>query len=133
MSSNANKTFVLILALLVGLSTLSPAQAAKRKTKAKPKAPVAAATADTTQAKPKAPGLSNILPEQEVKGTYKGKIQEDKPITAPKVDIYGIVDTYAGSGYIYDKELLTRADIVSTPPPSLSSTQLRSPWLRTIL
>lgn len=126
---------ILIFALVIGFTffSLSPAQTAKRKRRARAKVPTTAAPVDTTQAKPKAPGLGNILPEQEVKGTYKGKIQENKPVTAPVFDIYGVVDAYAGSGYIYDKELLTRADIASTPPPSLSSTQLRSPWLRTIL
>jgi hypothetical protein len=126
------KAFILTLIVCFSISSLSLAQTAKRRRRAKPKAPIAA-PADTTQNKPKAPGLGNILPEQEVKGTYKGKIKEDKPITSPPVDAYGIIDSYTGTGYIYDKELLTRADIASTPPPSLSSTQLRSPWLRTIL
>jgi hypothetical protein len=129
------KLLVFALVSALAVSSLSFAQAAKRKRKAKPKAPVATAPgpADTTQAKAKPSPLSNILPEQEVKGTYKGKIEEDKPVTAPKFDIYGVVDAYAGSGYIYDKDLLVRSDIATTPPPSLSSTQLRSPWLRTIL
>jgi hypothetical protein len=126
---------ILIYALVAsfGFASLSLAQTAKRRRRAKPAAPTTAAPAETSQAKPKAPGLGNILPEQEVKGTYKGKIQEDKPVTSPGFDLYGVIDSYAGTGYIYDKELLTRADIASTPPPSLSSTQLRSPWLRTIL
>jgi len=127
------RLFILAVVVLFSFCSLSSAQTSKRKRRTTAKKPAVTAPVDTTPAKPKAPGLGNILPDQEVKGIYKGKIKEDKPVTSPKFDPYGVVDAYAGTGYIFDKELLTRADIASTPPPSLASTQLRSPWLRTIL
>ena len=68
--------------------------------------------------------------EEEVKGKFKGKIEEAKPETKLKFDIFEIIESYAGEkGFIYDKELIKNSDIASTPLPTLASDQLYHPWL----
>jgi hypothetical protein len=68
--------------------------------------------------------------EEEVKGEYKGTIDEVKPETKLMFDFFEIIESYAGEkGFIYDKELIKNSDIASTPLPTLSSDQLYRPWL----
>lgn len=68
--------------------------------------------------------------EEEVKGEYKGTIDEMKPEILLKFDIFEIVESYAGEkGFIYDKELIKNSDIASTPLPTLASDQLFHSWL----
>jgi hypothetical protein len=68
--------------------------------------------------------------EEEVKGEYKGRIDEMKPIVKLEFDIFEIIESYAGEkGFIYDKELIRNSDIASTPLPTLASDQLYHPWL----
>jgi hypothetical protein len=68
--------------------------------------------------------------EEEVKGEYKGTIDEVKPEVLLDYDIFEIIESYAGEkGFIYDKELIKNSDIASTPLPTLASDQLYHPWL----
>jgi hypothetical protein len=68
--------------------------------------------------------------EEEVKGEFKGKIDEMKPEVLLEYDIFEIIESYAGEkGFIYDKELIRNSDIASTPLPTLASDQLYHPWL----
>jgi len=68
--------------------------------------------------------------EEEVKGKFTGTIDELKPQTQLKFDIFEIIESYAGEkGFIYDKELIKNSDIASTPLPTLASDQLYHPWL----
>lgn len=68
--------------------------------------------------------------EEEVKGEYKGRIDEMKPVVKLEFDIFEIIESYAGEkGFIYDKELIRNSDIASTPLPTLASDQLYHPWL----
>ncbi|TET21503.1 MAG: hypothetical protein E3J78_03915 [Candidatus Cloacimonadota bacterium] len=68
--------------------------------------------------------------EEEVKGKFKGKIEEVKPEIVLEYDIFEIIESYAGEkGFIYDKELIRNSDIASTPLPTLASDQLYHPWL----
>ena len=69
-----------------------------------------------------------------IKGEYLGKIDEKKPPTELKYDIFEVVTPYGREGsYIYDMELQVHSEISSTPLPILASNQIRKPWLGNIL
>lgn len=68
--------------------------------------------------------------EEEVRGEYKGTIDEIKPEMLLSFDIFEIIGSFVGEkGFIYDKELIKNSDIASTPLPTLASDQLYHPWL----
>lgn len=68
--------------------------------------------------------------EEEVRGEYRGTIDEIKPEMLLNFDIFEIIGSFAGErGFIYDKELIKNSDIASTPLPTLASDQLYHPWL----
>lgn len=68
--------------------------------------------------------------EEEVRGEYRGTIDEIKPEMLLDFDIFEIIGSFAGEkGFIYDKELIKNSDIASTPLPTLASDQLYHPWL----
>ncbi len=69
-----------------------------------------------------------------IKGEYLGKIDEKKPPTELKYDIFEVVTPYGREGSnIYDIELQVHSEISSTPLPILASNQIRKPWLGNIL
>ena len=71
--------------------------------------------------------------EEEVRGEYRGTIDEIKPEMLLNFDIFEIIGSFAGErGFIYDKELIKNSDIASTPLPTLASDQLYHPWLMDI-
>lgn len=123
-----NMTLIMIFILLFSFSI----DAKTLKKRRKEKKTTTTTAVDTTKKVP--PGPGNVLPEEEVKGKYTGKIKDEKPMAKLNFDIYSAVDALTGSGsYIFDPELAIRSDIASTPPPTLSSKQLRQPWLREII
>jgi len=69
-----------------------------------------------------------------VKGKYMGKIDEKKPPSELKYDIFEVIQPYGVEGSnIYDMELQVHSEISSTPLPVLASDQIRKPWLGNIL
>jgi outer membrane protein OmpA-like peptidoglycan-associated protein len=69
-----------------------------------------------------------------IKGKYLGKIDEKKPPTELRYDIFEVVEPYGIEGSnIYDVELQVHSEISSTPLPILASNQIRRPWLGNIL
>jgi outer membrane protein OmpA-like peptidoglycan-associated protein len=69
-----------------------------------------------------------------IKGEYLGKIDEKKPPTELKYDIFEVVTPYGREGSnIYDMELQIHSEISSTALPTLASKQIRKPWLGNIL
>ncbi len=69
-----------------------------------------------------------------IKGKYLGKIDEKKPPSELKYDIFEVIKPYGIEGSnIYDMELQVHSEISSTPLPFLASDQIRRPWLGNIL
>jgi len=69
-----------------------------------------------------------------IKGKYLGKIDEKKPPSELKYDIFEVIKPYGIEGSnIYDMELQVHSEISSTPLPFLASNQIRRPWLGNIL
>jgi outer membrane protein OmpA-like peptidoglycan-associated protein len=74
------------------------------------------------------------ISKEVIKGEYLGKIDEKKPPTELKYDIFEVVQPYGKEGSnIYDMELQVHSEISSTPLPILASNQIRKPWLGNIL
>ena len=74
------------------------------------------------------------ISKEVIKGKYLGKIEEKKPPTELKYDIFEVVEPYGIEGSnIYDAELQVHSEISSTPLPILASNQIRKPWLANIL
>ena len=74
------------------------------------------------------------ISKEVIKGKYLGKIEEKKPPTELKYDIFEVVEPYGIEGSnIYDMELQVHSEISSTPLPILASNQIRKPWLANIL
>lgn len=74
------------------------------------------------------------ISKEVIKGEYLGKIDEKKPPTELKYDIFEVVKPYGQEGSnIYDIELQVHSEITSTPLPVLASNQIRKPWLGNIL
>jgi len=74
------------------------------------------------------------ISKEVIKGKYLGKIEEKKPPTELKYDIFEVVEPYGIKGSnIYDAELQVHSEISSTPLPILASNQIRKPWLANIL
>ena len=74
------------------------------------------------------------ISKEVIKGKYMGKIDEKKPPSELKYDIFEVIQPYGKQGsYIYDLELQVHSEITSTPLPVLASNQIRKPRLGSIL
>jgi outer membrane protein OmpA-like peptidoglycan-associated protein len=74
------------------------------------------------------------ISKEVIKGKYMGKIDEKKPPSELKYDIFEVIQPYGKQGsYIYDLELQVHSEITSTPLPVLASNQIRKPRLGNIL
>jgi hypothetical protein len=72
--------------------------------------------------------------EYEVRGKFKGKIQEKKPMIKLYFDPFDALTTYIKKGeYIYDKQLQLNSDLASTLYPIFASEQVIKPWLHGIV
>jgi outer membrane protein OmpA-like peptidoglycan-associated protein len=74
------------------------------------------------------------ISKEVIKGKYLGKIDEKKPPSELKYDIFEVIQPYGRQGsYIYDLDLQIHSEITSTPLPILASKQIRKPWLGKIM
>ena len=74
------------------------------------------------------------ISKEVIKGEYLGKIDEKKPPSELKYDIFEVIKPFGREGSnIYDMELQVHSEISSTPLPILASSQIRKPWLGNIL
>ncbi len=74
------------------------------------------------------------ISKEVIKGEYLGKIDEKKPPSELKYDIFEVIKPFGREGSnIYDMELQVHSEISSTPLPILASNQIRKPWLGNIL
>ncbi len=70
----------------------------------------------------------------EIKGKFKGKIDEKKPMIKLYFDPFEALAAYIKRGeYIYDKQLGLNSDLASTLYPILASEQVIKPWLHGIV
>ncbi|MEN3045408.1 MAG: hypothetical protein ABDH49_00245 [Candidatus Hydrothermales bacterium] len=70
--------------------------------------------------------------EVEIKAKYKGKIEERKPIWKLNFDLLDAAyEQFKSKGYIFDQRF--GKGKIKPPLPSLSSEELRKPWLRSIV
>ncbi len=74
------------------------------------------------------------ISKEVIKGEYLGKIDEKKPPSELKYDIFEVIKPFGREGSnIYDMELQVHSEISSTPLPILASNQIRKPWFGNIL
>lgn len=72
--------------------------------------------------------------EVEIKGKFKGKITEKKPMVKLFFDPFEALAAYIKKGeYIYDKQLQMNSDLATTIYPTLASEQVIKPWLHGIV
>ncbi len=72
--------------------------------------------------------------EEEIKGIYRGVIEEKKPHIELDFDPYqAVIATIGEEEYIYDNQLVLNSEFASSILPMLASDQLVKPWLRAIV
>lgn len=72
--------------------------------------------------------------EVEIRGKFKGKIREKKPLVKLYYDPFDALATYIQRGeYIYDTQLRLNSDLASTLYPVFASDQVIKPWLHGIV
>ncbi|MEO0254605.1 MAG: hypothetical protein ABIN20_04200 [candidate division WOR-3 bacterium] len=77
-------------------------------------------------------GTQTPQEEVEIKGKFKGKIKERKPIWNLTFDLFDAAyEPFENKGYIFDNRF--GKGIIKPPLPSLASEELRKPWLQSIV